>query len=136
MSASSRSGRPAWEPRNRAGTASPAQPSSWTQPELRPCVRHTDSGFEVRADEYVPNEARAASGAGRLRGRIAGEIRALPGPAGRVVHAGYGGRRWRGTDVENLLVNNIDQGLTLFRNPGGPDRGMPALPPRRPAAVQ
>ena len=25
--------------------------------------------------------------------------------------------------MENLLFNNIDQGLTLFRKPGGPDRG-------------
>ena len=48
-----------------------------------------------------------------------GEIRALPAPAGRVLHAGYGGLRRRGTDVENLLFNNIDQGLALFRWLGG-----------------
>jgi hypothetical protein len=36
-----------------------------------------------------------------------------------VLHAGYGGRRWRGTDVENLLLNNIDQSLAVFRGPAG-----------------
>jgi hypothetical protein len=89
-------------------------------PQLRdPHVRRVNSGFEVWADEYVPNGPGATSSARRLRQLIASEIRALPVPAGRVLHAGYGGRRWRGTDVENLLFNNIDQGLALFRKPGG-----------------
>jgi hypothetical protein len=35
-----------------------------------------------------------------------------------VLHAGYSGWRWHGTDVENLLFNNIDQGLSLFGKPG------------------
>jgi hypothetical protein len=83
-----------------------------------PLIRRAGSGFEVWADEYVRNESRAASRAGRLRQLIAGEVRALPEPAGRVLHAGYAGQRWRGTDVENLLFNNIDQTLSLFRAPG------------------
>lgn len=32
--------------------------------------------------------------------------------------AAYAGRRWPGTDVENLLFNNIDQTLLLFRSVG------------------
>jgi hypothetical protein len=90
-----------------------------TQPRLRdPFIRRVGSGFEVWADEYVPNQPGAASTARALRGLIADEIRVLPAPEGRVLRAGYGGWRWHGTDVENLLFNNIDQGLSLFRKPG------------------
>jgi len=90
-----------------------------TQPRLRdPFLRRAGSGFAVWADEYVPNQPSAASTARVLRGLIAEEIRVLPAPEGRVLHAGYGGWRWHGTDVENLLFNNIDQGLSLFRKPG------------------
>ncbi|MGH3222501.1 MAG: hypothetical protein ACRDPY_28040 [Streptosporangiaceae bacterium] len=71
------------------------------------------------ADEYVRNDSAADSAAGQLRRLIASEVRGLPEPAGRVLHAGYCGRRWRGTDVENLLFNNIDQTLALFRAPVG-----------------
>jgi hypothetical protein len=89
-----------------------------TKPRLRdPVIRRADSGFEVWADEYVPNQPSAVSTA-RLRRLIADELRALPAPDGRVLHAGYGGWRWHGTDVENLLFNNIDQGLSLFHKPG------------------
>jgi hypothetical protein len=90
-----------------------------TQPRLRdPFIWPTGSGIEVWADEYVPNQPGAASTARALRGLIADEIRDLPAPEGRVLHAGYGGWRWHGTDVDNLLFNNIDQGLSLFRKPG------------------
>jgi hypothetical protein len=90
-----------------------------TQPQMQdPFIRRAGSGFEVWADEYVPNQPGAASTARALRGLIADEVRLLPAPGGRVLHAGYGGRRWPGTDVENLLFNNIDQGLSLFRKPG------------------
>lgn len=89
-----------------------------TVPHLRdPFIRRTGSGFEVWADEYVPNQPGAASTAKALRSLITDEVRALPGPGGRLLHAGYGGWRWHGTDVENLLFNNIDQGLSLFRKP-------------------
>jgi hypothetical protein len=84
-----------------------------------PHVRRESSGFGVWADERVPDQPSAMSPAWRLRHLIAGQIRALPAPAGRVLHAGYSGQRRSGTDVENLLFNNIDQGLTLFRKPGG-----------------
>ncbi len=101
-----------------SAAASPARGAA--APRRRePCVRRMDSGFEVWADEYVRNESGAASTAGRLRQLITSEVRALPAPAGRVLYAGYGGRRWRGTDVENLLFNNIDQSLSLFRRPAG-----------------
>lgn len=83
-----------------------------------PRLRRAGSGFEVWADEYVPNEPRAASAAALLRRLISSEVRALPEPAGRVLHAGYAGQRPRGTDVENLLFNNIDQSLSLFSAPG------------------
>ena len=98
----------------------PSQPaSSLAAAKLRPpVVRRVDGGFEAWADEYVRNESRAASTAGALRRLIAAEIRALPTPAGRALHAGYAGPRWPGTDVENLLFNNIDQTLALFRAAG------------------
>jgi hypothetical protein len=89
-------------------------------PQLRdPSVRRANGGFEVWADEYVRNESGTASTAGRLRQLIGDEIRALPASAGHVLHAGYGGRRWRGADVENLLLNNIDQSMAVFRGPAG-----------------
>lgn len=89
-----------------------------TVPHLRdPIIRRTGSGFEVWADEYVPNQPGAASTAKALRSLITGEVRALPAPGGRLLHAGYGGWRRHGTDVENLLFNNINQGLSLFREP-------------------
>jgi len=81
-------------------------------------VERMENGFRLWADEYVRNESTAASSAGRLRRRIADEIRALPKLDGRMLHAGYAGPRAHGTDVENLLFNNIDQGLALFRVPG------------------
>jgi hypothetical protein len=88
-------------------------------PVPRPArLRRAGSGFEIWADEYVPNEPRAASAAGLLRRLICGEVRALPELAGQVLHAGYAGQRPRGTDVENLLFNNIDQSLSLFSAPG------------------
>jgi hypothetical protein len=83
-----------------------------------PLIRRAASGFEVWADEYVRNESRAASSAGLLRQLIAREVRALPGLAGRLLDGGYAGQRLRGTDVENLLFNNIDQSLSLFSAPG------------------
>jgi hypothetical protein len=83
-----------------------------------PFIRRADSGFEVWADEYVPNQPGAASTARTLRRLIADAIRVLPALDGHVLHAGYGGWRWHGTDVENLLFNNIDQGLSVFRKPG------------------
>jgi hypothetical protein len=94
-----------------------------------------DSGFEVWAGQYVRNDSSSASAAGLLRRLIVSQIRALPAPAGRVLHAGYGGRRWPGTDVENLLFNNIDQELALFRRPGAlgvrfEDMGLAVPPPR------
>jgi hypothetical protein len=90
-----------------------------TGAELRdPLIRHSDSGFEVWADRYVRNDSAAGSVAGLLRRLIASEVRSLPAPTGRVLHAGYGGRRRTGTDVENLLFNNVDQTLELFSRPG------------------
>lgn len=83
-----------------------------------PCLRRADDGFEIWADEYVRNESTAASAAGALRQLISGEIRRLPPPDGRLLHAAYAGYRWPGTDVENLLFNNIDQTLKLFANSG------------------
>jgi hypothetical protein len=83
-----------------------------------PCVRRSDSGFEVWADEYVRNESAATSAAGLLRRLIAAEVRSLPAPAGHILHAGYGGWRRPGTDAENLLYNNVDQSLSLFGRPG------------------
>jgi hypothetical protein len=76
-------------------------------------------GFEVWADEYVRNDSAADSAAGHLRRLINGELRGLPESAGRLLHAAYGGQRRRGTDVENLLFNNIDQTAGVFRAPGG-----------------
>jgi hypothetical protein len=84
-----------------------------------PYLARTDSGFEVWADEYVRNDSVAGSAAGRLRSLIVGRVRGLPSQGGRVLHAGYAGWRWRGTDVENLLFNNMDQTLALFSAPGG-----------------
>ena len=81
-------------------------------------VVRVENGFQLWADEYVRNESKAASSAGRLRRRIADEIRALPRLDGRMLHAGYAGPRANGTDVENLLFNNIDQDAALFRAPG------------------
>jgi predicted nucleic acid-binding Zn-ribbon protein len=86
--------------------------------QARPAViRRAANGFEVWADEHVRNESKAASAAGRVRRSIIDEIHALPGPAGRVLQAGYAGRRPPGTDVENLLFNNMDQTLSLFTSP-------------------
>lgn len=125
-----------------AAAASSAVPGALSGPargaaaprQREPCVRRTDSGFEVWADEYVRNESRVASTAGQLRRLIAGEVRALPAPAGRLLHAGYGGGRWPGTDVENLLLNNIDQGLTLFCGPARLGIGFEDLGPAAPLA--
>jgi len=72
-----------------------------------PCVLHMGSSLEVWADDYVRNDSAAASPAGWLRRLIADGVRRLPEPAGRILHAGYGGQRRPGTDVENLLLNNI-----------------------------
>jgi hypothetical protein len=95
----------------RAGTAADPQQA---QPAV---VRRAGEGFDVWAGEYVRNQSKACSAAGRLRRLITGEIRGLPEPAGRVLRAGYAGRRHPGTDVENLLFNNIDQTLSLFTAP-------------------
>ena len=66
--------------------------SGTAEPQPRDlCVRRSDSGFEVWADEYVRNESAATSAAGLLRRRIAAEVRSLPAPADCVLHAGYGG---------------------------------------------
>lgn len=83
-----------------------------------PFARRSGTSFEVWADEYVRNESKAESTAGRLRRLIVNGIRALPEPAGRVLHASYAGWRAGGKDVENLLFNDIDQMLTLFSAPG------------------
>jgi hypothetical protein len=80
-------------------------------------IRRGGKGFEVWADEYVRNQSKAASAAGQVRRSIIDEIHALPEPAGRVLQAGYAGRRPPGTDVENLLFNNMDQTLSLFTSP-------------------
>jgi hypothetical protein len=109
------------------GTSQPARVSR----PCRPGSRTGTPGLPLLerhfwADEYVRNESGTASTAGRLRQLIGDEIRALPAPAGHVLHAGYGGRRWRGTDVENLLLNNIDQSMAVFRGPAGaPDLPRP-----------
>lgn len=113
----------------------PSRPAGAAGPQpMDPCMRRADSGLEVWADQYVRNDSASASAAGLLRRLIAGEIRALPAPAGRVLHAGYAGWRRPGTDVENLLFNNIDQELTLFRQPGAQgvrfeDMGLAGPPP-------
>ena len=80
-----------------------------------PHIGRSNGRFDVWADEYVRNESKAASSACVLRRLITDEFRRLPEPAGRVLHALYAGERWPGTDVENLLFNNIDQTLGLFR---------------------
>jgi hypothetical protein len=93
--------------------------ASTAGPRLRaPCTCRSDGGFEVWANQYVRNDSAAGSTAGLVRRLIAREVRALPAPAGLVLHAGYGGQRRPGTDVENLLFNNIDQTLALFSRPG------------------
>jgi len=98
---------------------SPPERGAVAGPQPRPpLLRRTGSGFEIWADEYVRNESTAGSSAGLLRRLIADEVRALRGLAGRVLHAGYAGQRGRGTDVENLLFNNIDQSLSLFSAAG------------------
>jgi hypothetical protein len=97
----------------------PSRPAGTAGPQLRaPCTCRSDGGFEAWADQYVRNDSAAGSAAGLVRRVIAREVRALPVPAGLVLHAGYGGRRRPGTDVENLLFNNIDQTLALFSRPG------------------
>jgi hypothetical protein len=105
--------------KNCGGSAeAPQARSAAFDQQMRPTViRRTGKGFEVWADEYVRNESKADSAAGRLRRLIIDEIRALSEPAGWVLRAGYAGRRAPGTDVENLLFNNIDQTLTLFTSP-------------------
>lgn len=98
---------------------STSQRTPTADPHLRPpFTRRMESGFQVWADECVRNESGPASTAGALRRLIAAEIRALPKPAGRILRAGYAGARSDATDVENLLFNNIDQALRLFRAGG------------------
>jgi len=82
-----------------------------------PYVQDRERGFSVWADEYVRNESKAASTAGELRRIIAQRLRALRPAEGELLCARYGGLRWGGTDVENLLFNNIDQTLSLFAAP-------------------
>jgi hypothetical protein len=110
----------------------PASRAVGPQPP-EPCTRRSDGGFEVWADQYVRNDSVAGSAAGLLRRLIAREVRALPASAGLVLHAGYGGQRRPGADVENLLFNNIDQTLALFRRPGALGAGFEdlglAIPP-------
>ncbi|TVZ03748.1 hypothetical protein EAS64_14880 [Trebonia kvetii] len=120
-------------PRALPGILSPSAGSGAGAQLRDPCMRRSASGFGVWADEYVRNDSAAGSSAGLLRRVIVGEIRSLPAPAGRVLHASYGGQRRPGTDVENLLFNNIDQTLALFGGPGSAgirfeDLG-PAVPP-------
>jgi hypothetical protein len=89
-----------------------------TEPR-EPYLARASRGFEVWADERVPNESESSSPAGALRRLIAGEIRRLGAASDEeVLHAAFAGARWRGTDVENLLFNNIDQTLALFRSVG------------------
>lgn len=81
------------------------------------CVPYSqarDRGFAVWADEYVRNESKRDSTAGELRRVIAQRLRALRPAGAEVLRASYAGSRGRGTDVENLLFNNIDQTLGLF----------------------
>lgn len=105
--------------RSPRSTAAAARAVATGQRPRSPFIWRTGGGFEAWADEYVRNESAADSAAWHLRRLITGELRGLPGPAGRVLHAAYGGQRWRGTDVENLLFNNIDQTSGVFRAPGG-----------------
>lgn len=77
-------------------------------------VRRFADGFEVWSDEYVRNESRATASSGELRRLIAHELRRLRPSDRRLLHAAYAGERWPGSDVENLLFNNIDQTLNLF----------------------
>lgn len=100
-----------------------------------PCVRRAETSFEIWADECVRNDSKAGSSAGDLRALVRKELRALPEPDGRVLRASYAGRRFRKTDVENLLFNNIEQTLALFSPLGRAgirfeDRGLevPAAP--------
>lgn len=70
------------------------------------------------ADEYVRNESKAGSSAGSLQRLLVTEIRRLlPADDGVLLHASYEGYRWPGTDVEDLLFNNLDQMLSLFATP-------------------
>jgi hypothetical protein len=82
-----------------------------SEPFLLPAA----DGFAVWADECVRNESKSASSPGALRSLIASEIRRLRPSRDQVLHAAFAGQRWRGTDVENLVFNNIDQTLSLFQ---------------------
>lgn len=95
-----------------ARTAAAAISQSHVRP---PEVERTEGRFDIWADECIRNQSKASSSAGELRRLIAGELRAFPEPEGRILHAAYAGERSSGTDVENLLFNNIDQTLGLFR---------------------
>lgn len=100
--------------------AAPRTTKTWAAGgnQRQPQLRQVEDGFEVWSDEYVRNQSKSASTAGDLRRLIASQIRLLPSPAGRLLHATYAGDRWLGTDVENLLFNNLDQTLGLFNAPG------------------
>ena len=72
------------------------------------------AGFEVWSTDYVPYQVRTGSNAARLRQVISDAIRELPAPRGRILSAAYAGPRLAGTDVENLLIYNINQGFSAF----------------------
>lgn len=112
----------------------PAHSAAANAEKWPPLIRHVGSGFEVWANEYVRNESRTASPGGYLRRLITDEVRALPKAADRVPYAAYAGQRWQGTDVENLLFNNIDQTLSLFSAPGRQGIRFEDLGPIGPAA--
>ncbi len=73
-----------------------------------------DDGFEVWSDQYVQNEPKGNLYQLELRSLIKSRIQKLPEPKGRLLCAAYAGQPRPGTDIENLLFNNIDQTFSAF----------------------
>lgn len=63
---------------------------------------------------YIPFE-NASAQAQQARGRLRDRLRTMKADSGAILHARYSGYRPANTDVENLLIYNIDQGGAIFR---------------------
>jgi hypothetical protein len=86
-------------------------------------VLDSDASFEVEVgamsvrawcDAPIPFDGRSDS-ARTLRDRLRQSVSSLRPEIGEVLHATFSGRLRPGSDVENVLLFNIDQGQDVFR---------------------
>ena len=87
----------------------PASAAPVSEAAAPAAVRSLTNGFEVVADRPVPFEPRTDEQRA-LRSQLRESLRTLAAGDGQVLHARLAGSLAPGTDVENVLLYNVDQG--------------------------